>query len=273
VKEEVLGPAQAVPSFCEEVPPSASQDIAESIIRNPHDLHSILPSSFQTKTDRAALAYAIVDQASAAAPTQLLGARVANHANDVFARFPEVLLLYILGYLTQRDLSMLLCVSRAAWRIGQDQRIWQALFQSEHSQQSRLRAQDPSQWKFVCLLEASQALPSLSCFVTKHLFYEDILGIPLTYSISKASNRVSFVRSTFDLLSSEAVFKDHVGRTMWGESFQVWLPMYFNRAHFLRSLPLIQDALVTICAPQILKGQTHNRGGRGAKSKKKPKKQ
>ena len=120
--------------------PAPAQPSPDAPDEDPHGLarlrnrstHSLLPS----RASRFLIAAA--DRASdspveSPSPRHLtrLGRR------DAFQAFPEVLWVMILQLLGGRDLQAVLCVSKAAWRLGQDACLWQALVSKKH-QHTRL---------------------------------------------------------------------------------------------------------------------------------------
>jgi hypothetical protein len=54
------------------------------------------------------------------------------------------------------------------------------------------------------------------------------------------------VTTRLDLLSYTAFYSENVRKSVWQESFTHWIPLYINRAHGCRALPLLMDEIQTI---------------------------
>ena len=57
------------------------------------------------------------------------------------------------------------------------------------------------------------------------------------------TRELDYVYSSMDLLSLSAFADDGVRRTVWGESFTHFLPLYLDAAHFEAALPTLSRTL------------------------------
>jgi hypothetical protein len=71
-------------------------------------------------------------------------------------------------------------------------------------------------------------LGELVCYMTKIPLKEHTLGIGVSLQRNPRTGLVSYVNPTTDLMSMRAFTKLKVRKTMTGERFTHWLPLYFG---------------------------------------------
>lgn len=98
-------------------------------------------------------------------------------------------------------------------------------------------------WKEIFQMEANGVrYEELRCFYSKKSVEEDVLGVPLHYTINPRTGQVDYIYSTMDTLG----YSSYVGglrKTVWGEDFNGFLPLYFTEAHFQRAIPALQQCI------------------------------
>lgn len=73
----------------------------------------------------------------------------------------------------------------------------------------------------------------LVCFQTKMPVKEATLGIGISLKRSPRTGLVNFVNPTMDLMNMRAFTKMKVRKSLGGERFTHWLPLYFGESeHF-----------------------------------------
>ena len=73
----------------------------------------------------------------------------------------------------------------------------------------------------------------LVCFQTKMTVREQTLGIGISLKRSQRTGLVSFVNPTMDLMNMRAFTKLKIRKSLGGERFTHWLPLYFGESeHF-----------------------------------------
>jgi len=102
------------------------------------------------------------------------------------------------------------------------------------------------QWRLAYLLQRHTLYEGLCCATTGHNFFSGILGIPMSFTRNPQTNTVDYISSSMDLMSLEAIRSGKVKRDVWGNSFDLWMPLYFTKNHFERALPHIQTAIATL---------------------------
>lgn len=120
--------------------------------------------------------------------------------------------------------------------------VWKTLFE-QHCPTSRLSASSMEDWKHCYLLEVNAIAADLRCFHSKATFDEAVLGVPLEYTTNPKTRRVDYISSSMDVLSLEAYKRDKVRKTVWGDEFTDFLPLYITDEHFGRALPTIRASI------------------------------
>lgn len=162
-----------------------------------------------------------------------------------FALLPYEILMEIFVYLSPKDLSSLACTCRNMRHIAEDGYLWKELF-SKYYPSSQLCVENVKDWKWLFMVEVNNILSDLVCFHTKLTFEEDVLGIPIQYTVNPKTSDIDYIYSSMDLLSSQAFFQDKVRKTIWKEPFTHWLPLFITKDHFKRGLPFLRKTIVQL---------------------------
>ncbi|KAI9349835.1 hypothetical protein DFJ73DRAFT_959913 [Zopfochytrium polystomum] len=174
------------------------------------------------------------------------GIDISAPSNGPFDRLPYEVLHRILNHLPVASILTLSQVSRFFSTLTEDGYLWRELFSRENPA-SALKASSIGDWKHVYRMEVSGIVEDLCCFYTKKSYKEDVLGIPIEFTVNPVKGTVDYIHSTFDLISYSAFTKEKVRKTVWSESFTEWLPLYLTYDHFERALPHIKKAILRLC--------------------------
>jgi len=71
----------------------------------------------------------------------------------------------------------------------------------------------------------------LVCFHSKVPYWEDTLGIGLDISINPHTHTISAINTPLDMLSHDVFLKEGVRKSVWGHTFQHWIPVFINKGH------------------------------------------
>lgn len=148
-------------------------------------------------------------------------------------------------FLDLRDLARVYATCRELQQFSCQGVVWRQIF-TKYYPQSQFKAQALADWKYVFQLEVSNIYQSLQCFHTKLSFQEDILGIPLEFTMNPRLGQVDYIYSSMDLISKEA-YLGGLRKTVWKEKFTEWLPIYITHEHFKRALPDIEKTILALC--------------------------
>jgi len=130
--------------------------------------------------------------------------------------------------------------------VAEDGIIWRHIF-SKRYPNSKLVAENISDWKYAFLMEVNHIQRDICCWYSKSSFQEDVLGIPLDYTVNPKTEKVDYISSSFDLLSKTVFYEVGVRRTVWNEPFKLWLPLYLTAEHFDRALPFLRRTFPKLC--------------------------
>lgn len=83
----------------------------------------------------------------------------------------------------------------------------------------------------------------LTCFCTKATMQNEVLGIPIDYTVNPKTRKIDYVFSTMELVSHRAWSSQNLSRTVWGEAIKGWLPVYLCEEHFQRGSQLLPACL------------------------------
>jgi len=188
------------------------------------------------------------------------GDRELNAAAGGFGRLPLSLLLCIVQFNRPAEIAALSCSSRQLQRLCSDDWLWRGLL-AKHFPDCRVLP-DPSshsshsgiggRWRAVWLLEANQVrYQEVRCFVNKTSFQQEVLGIPLDWSVNPKTRKIEYIYSNMELMGQTAWQHQAVRKTSWGEDVKGWLPVYLSESHFRRALQPLEASLA-LMAPQLL---------------------
>ncbi|KAJ3403991.1 hypothetical protein CcCBS67573_g01316 [Chytriomyces confervae] len=163
-----------------------------------------------------------------------------------FASVPYELLLQILNMLPVQAIMVLSQSCKFFNTATEDGYLWKHLYSSLDAK-LELKAASLGDWKHVYRMQMMGVVEDLRCFHRKVSFKEDILGIPIEFTVNPVKKTIDYMHSTMELLSASAFRVDQVRKTVWSEAFSEWLPLYLSYDHFQRSLPLLKKSFVRLC--------------------------
>ncbi|CAM9289792.1 unnamed protein product, partial [Ectocarpus fasciculatus] len=140
-------------------------------------------------------------------------------------------------------------------QLDNDWWLWRDLFRRRFGNNSALAptgshsGELKQAWKYAYLLQANCLADELQCYHTRVSSSDAdvLLGVPIDYTINPKTGLLDYVTSTFDILSFTAYSTYGVRRTVWGEKFISFLPLYIDEHHFLRGL----DRLFTVALEDL----------------------
>lgn len=154
------------------------------------------------------------------------------------------------SFLTDKDVAMLSCCDVLHRQLGTQCSVWKMLYKLRLSNQKGAPALTDDltdkQWRLAYLLQRHNLYGNFYCATTGHNFFNGILGIPLSFSKNPKTNAVDYISSSMDLMSLSAIRENKSKKDVWGNSFDIWIPLYFTKNHFVRALPFIQDTVATL---------------------------
>ncbi|KAI8915227.1 hypothetical protein DFJ77DRAFT_430533 [Powellomyces hirtus] len=171
-----------------------------------------------------------------------------------FSKLPYEVILHIAAssILSATDVLRLSQTCRHMYTVCQDGHLWRSLFKQRHGQggiaatasSSSITAAGLADWKTAFALEVNCVTEEMRCFATKLTWEEDVLGVPVTYTINPKTKAVDYISCQVELLSRSAFHTDKVRTTVWNEKFTEWMPLYITQEHFLRARPDIERFMV-----------------------------
>ncbi|EWC47541.1 hypothetical protein DRE_03161 [Drechslerella stenobrocha 248] len=165
----------------------------------------------------------------------------------LFAKLPYEMMLQILvsGGLSARDVVNLSLTCHHVRSFCTDGYFWKAFFQRYYPH-STLVASTLDDWLAAFAQESNFAGSEMRCFASKVTMDEDVLGLPVDFTINPKTKQVDYIYlvDSSDLLSRTAFLADGVRRTTWNREFTAWCPMFLSDEHFRRALPDIQEFMV-----------------------------
>lgn len=178
-------------------------------------------------------------------PSNVTEIRYVN--GDLCTKIPYgVLTSNVLSFLTPDNLARFACCSKRHQQMAEEGYLWRSLFAARYPI-SQLTVKAMKDWRLAYLMQVNTLVEKLRCFHTKQTIFEDVIGIPIKYTVNPKSEKVDYIYSSMDLMSSTAYFKDKIRTNVWGENFQLWLPLYFTESHFQKALPFIKKTIVRLC--------------------------
>lgn len=173
---------------------------------------------------------------------------VQDTASSLFALPPVLLTDSILTYLEPQDLAALSTCSNLSKVTAENGRLWKKMYQKRFPE-SNLVPKASSEWKRAYQLSETKLVDRLRCFSTRKTFLEDVIGVGANYTVNPKTKNVDYVELSQDLLSESAFQKDRVRKDAFGNTFKLFLPLYFTKEHFSRGLPAIEKTIFRLCSP------------------------
>eukprot|EP00457_Paulinella_chromatophora_P002192 gb/GEZN01002196.1/.p1 GENE.gb/GEZN01002196.1/~~gb/GEZN01002196.1/.p1 ORF type:complete len:744 (+),score=104.01 gb/GEZN01002196.1/:70-2301(+) len=157
----------------------------------------------------------------------------------------QVLVGCVIPFLDPASVYALAQTSHKFKALANEGTFWRDIFQRTYKL-SELSPGSLQEWKTAFLIERKQvAKTRFSCFVTKQSFFDDVMGLPITYTMNPKTGRADYILAHTVLLS-ESAFEKGTRFTPSNESFSLFLPLFFSPVHFARALPAIERCLVKL---------------------------
>lgn len=160
----------------------------------------------------------------------------------------------ILSYLRPEEMSTLGACSKYTKMVTEEGYLWQSMFRQRFPY-SQLSPKSMKEWKLAFKLTLSKILDRLRCFSTKKTFFEDVLGAGVSFSVNPKTRTVDYVDLSQDLISKTAFDKNKIRSDVFGNTFELFLPLYFTEHHFQRALPTICKSI-----SRLMVGKGGNKG-------------
>ncbi|KAK6504829.1 hypothetical protein TWF481_006766 [Arthrobotrys musiformis] len=176
--------------------------------------------------------------------------RISRNNAGLFSSLPYEMMLQILlsGGLTAKDIINLSLTCKHIHSFCTDGYFWKSLFRRVYPH-SDLVASNLDDWLLAFAQESNFAGSEMKCFASKVGMEEDILGVPVDWTVNPKTKCVDYIYivDSSDFLSRSSFHDDRVRRTTWNKEFKSWCPMYLTEEHFKRALPDIKEFMVEMC--------------------------
>lgn len=123
---------------------------------------------------------------------QMLQSRIDPSQMGDLGVFPLDILVYILSFTETPDILRVATVARNLNIVAENGILWKELF-SRHYPKSKLSPANLGDWKYVFMRELTHITDELVCFHTKHTFEEDILGVPINFTVNPVTLQVRWL--------------------------------------------------------------------------------
>jgi len=163
--------------------------------------------------------------------------------------------LAVISYLSVADVLALGIACRGTASMTDDWVVWRTLFKTRYPRSSLSPSGPTYSWRTAYMLEANCLAQDLTCFHSFSTKSEAVLGFPIIYTTNPKTGCLDYVTSTFDILSLESYKTQGVRRTVWGEKFSSFLPIYIDEEHFTRAL----KPLLSTCRKIVTEGTLNTR--------------
>ncbi|EFN51646.1 hypothetical protein CHLNCDRAFT_54899 [Chlorella variabilis] len=146
-----------------------------------------------------------------------------------------------------RDVAALGATCRGLRAACGDGEVWHALLHRAFPA-SALRCCALADYRVAYELEASGAVPELSCFFSRASFETEVLGFAYQFTVNPKTGAADYIMPTSpDLVAVEAVAAGLVARDAGGTDIQGAIPAYITQDHFHRALPFLPRVLRQLC--------------------------
>jgi hypothetical protein len=143
----------------------------------------------------------------------------------------------LLSFLQPNDVLSLGSCCRGSASLCEDWLVWRELFRRTYPRSALTPIGANSSWKTAFMLERNGLSQTLSCFCSFSTKADSVLGFPISFTTNPKTGCLDYATSTFDILSFESFLQGNVRKTVWGERFTDFLPIYIDEDHFSRGLP------------------------------------
>mmetsp|Transcript_819 Transcript_819/g.1380 ORF Transcript_819/g.1380 Transcript_819/m.1380 type:complete len:963 (-) Transcript_819:80-2968(-) len=158
--------------------------------------------------------------------------------------------LAVLSYLSVNDILAVGSTCRGMADMTDDWLVWRTLFATRYPRSALSPSGTTLAWRIAYILEANCLSQDLTCFHSLSTKADSVLGFPITYTTNPKTGSLDYVTSTFDILSLESFKSEGVRRTVWGEKFTSFLPIFLDKEHFDKGLA----TLISTCSKVVKEG-------------------
>jgi stress response protein SCP2 len=142
----------------------------------------------------------------------------------------------LLSYLSLNEILSLGSCCRGTASLCDDWLVWRDLLRRSYPRTALAPVGPNSSWKTAFMLEANGLAQALTCFTSFSTKSDSVLGFPVSFTTNPKTGCLDYATSTFDILSFDAFMQGNVRKTVWGEGFTDFLPIYIDEDHFTRGL-------------------------------------
>ena len=164
----------------------------------------------------------------------------------------------VLSFLEVNDVLSLSLTCRGVASICDDWLVWRNLFRRRYSRSALTPKGPNNSWKIAFMLESNCLSEDLKCFTSFATKHDSVLGFPITYTTNPKTGCLDYATSTFDILSLDSFTKGNIRKTVWGERFTDFLPIYIDEDHFKRGLSQLSRVSRKIIEIGLLNLPKHN---------------
>jgi stress response protein SCP2 len=154
----------------------------------------------------------------------------------IFSRLNRDTAVILLSYLSVNEILSLGSCCRGTSSLCDDWLIWRDLLRRSYPRTALAPVGPNSSWKRAFMLEANGLAQALTCFTSFSTKSDSVLGFPVSFTTNPKTGCLDYATSTFDILSFDAFMQGNVRKTVWGERFTDFLPIYIDEDHFTRGL-------------------------------------
>ena len=152
----------------------------------------------------------------------------------------------VLSYLRPEDMAMLGSCSKQSKKLCQEGYLWQSLFKQKFPA-NELTPMAMKEWKLAYQLTLSKIVDRLRCSATQKTFFEDVLGVGVTFTVNPKTKMIDYIDVSQDLFSQTAFSGSGSSLTdAFGDTYNLILPLYFSEEHFQRALPQIRKTMLKL---------------------------
>lgn len=184
------------------------------IVKNAELLHREAPTSVTAlrKLVIAPPRSALPSSATASVICTTAVAPSINLANaGALATLPYEILFQIISSLSAKDVLALSVTCQYIHTVCEDGHLWRDLFARHHpGQRKRIMAATMLDWKAAFAMEANCVSDEMRCFASKATWEEDVLGLPVMFTMNPKTQLVDYIACEVELLSRSAFYEDKV---------------------------------------------------------------
>jgi len=146
--------------------------------------------------------------------------------------------LCVMSFCCLNDILSLSAACRGTSVMVDDWVLWKRLLHLNYPR-SALRPSDLA-WRHAYLLEANGLSGEMRCFHSLATSAEDVLVMPVEYTINPKTQCLDYATSNFDVLGYRVFTEQGLRRDVWGEKFSSVIPYYLDEVHFKKGIRVLE---------------------------------